>query len=177
MPTTTDSNREKVNNTGAVATEKTSASWKEKLAAVVGILVLLGFSWLVIYLVRRTGRAEELEWTRAVYIFGGVEAIAFAAAGFFFGKEVHRERAEKAENDADDAKEQADEARDQARDAEKHAIEAETKGRSLTMAIKSKKTALQSKAGPYGSLGKGKAVQVTQADFEELEVLASQLFP
>jgi hypothetical protein len=42
----------------------------------------------------------ELEWARLQYLFNGVEALAFAAAGFFFGREVNRGRAEAAEGRA-----------------------------------------------------------------------------
>jgi hypothetical protein len=45
-------------------------------------------------------KAPELEWNRSAYLFAGVEAIAYAAAGFLFGREVHRQRAEQAEQRA-----------------------------------------------------------------------------
>lgn len=45
--------------------------------------------------------SDEAQWTRVVYIFGSVEAIAFAAAGALFGVTVQRERVERAERKAD----------------------------------------------------------------------------
>lgn len=66
------------------------------LTNIIGFLVLLFFAVSVIYLARHIAETE-LQWGRLVYVFGGVEAIAFAATGYFFGKEVNRERADKAE--------------------------------------------------------------------------------
>lgn len=51
---------------------------------------------------------NEIFWARRHELFGGIEALAFAAAGFFFGREVHRARAESAEQRADsEAKQKA----------------------------------------------------------------------
>jgi hypothetical protein len=49
----------------------------------------------------------EVTWSRMIFLYGGLEAIAFGAAGYFFGKEVHRERAEEAEKKATKAEETA----------------------------------------------------------------------
>lgn len=163
------------NESTSTETGKNGSSLKDVLAPIAAIVALLAFAWFVNYMLGLT-KAQEAEWTRAVYLFTGVEAIAFAAAGFFFGREIHRERAERAEEDADEARDQANDARARGTDAEKRATEAETKGKALAAAIRSKTAGQRSKAGPYGALGGGEAVQVTQADFEELETLADQLF-
>ena len=44
---------------------------------------------------------QEGPWQRLVWVFSGFEAIVFAAVGWFFGREVNRERAEHAETEAD----------------------------------------------------------------------------
>ena len=108
-------------------------------------LILLLFFGLIIYLLAHIAMSE-LQWTRAVYLFGGVEAIAFAAAGFLFGKEVHRERADKAE-------ERADKAEVGATEAKERAVAAETKGKTLTAAITGKVKALENKTREYESFG------------------------
>jgi hypothetical protein len=57
-----------------------------------------------IFLVTNADTQDQTEWERWVYVFGAVQAIAFAAIGWVFGREVNRERAEKAEQRADEAK-------------------------------------------------------------------------
>ncbi len=60
----------------------------------VAILTLLLFSLFVLYMIRHL-TATEQAWTRSTYLFASVEAIAFAAVGWLFGREVHREQAHK----------------------------------------------------------------------------------
>ncbi len=62
-------------------------------------LILVAFAVLVIGMFQKLTAAEN-EWTRAIYLYTGVEAIVFAAAGFLFGREVNRQRAESAEKTA-----------------------------------------------------------------------------
>jgi len=72
---------------------------KGEIANAFGIVVLV--AWLLLVLALYTYRADtEILWSRSTFIFGSVEAIAFAAAGYFFGREVNRERAEKSEDKA-----------------------------------------------------------------------------
>jgi len=71
-------------------------------ATIIGVVTLAAFGASSYYLARHIG-AEQLQWDRLVYIFGGIEAVAFAAAGYFFGKEVNRARAESAEGKAEKA--------------------------------------------------------------------------
>lgn len=52
---------------------------------------------------------NEIEWGRNAYLYGGIEALAYAAAGFLFGREVNRQRAERAEENADKAQQLAQE--------------------------------------------------------------------
>jgi hypothetical protein len=116
-------------------------------------------------------------WTRAAYLLGGVEAIAFAAAGYFFGREVNRQRAESAEEQADQAGQQAEQARSAALEAEKRATEAETKGKSLKAAIAAEASAAP-EAGvvAFGPPGEGQ-VSATPGAITKLATLADQLFP
>ena len=113
---------------GSSETGKTSLADIAKFS--IAVACLIGFAWLVIYLLRMLN-APDIAWTRGVYLLSGVEAVAFAAAGFLFGREVNRERAENAEKRAADAA-------DKAAAESKKASEAETKGTYLATLIRSK---------------------------------------
>jgi hypothetical protein len=139
---------------------------KDSVAVIVAVLALAGLGVFVIFLTQRTDSPEPT-WGRYVYLFGAIEAIAFAAAGFLFGREVNRQRADKAEQRADNAEQRASTADKQA-----------TRGSDLAEAIRSKAASLAgAKAGAYGGLGAGSAAAATKADLEELADFATRLFP
>jgi hypothetical protein len=78
----------------------------------VAIIILWYFGTALKRMFGLTGPAvTETEWGRNVYLYGGLEALAFAAAGFLFGREVNRQRAERAERHADSAQRDANSAR------------------------------------------------------------------
>lgn len=155
-------------NVNSLAASKSRWTLKDTLAPFVAIAALLAFAWFVIYMLGLT-KVQEPEWTRTVYLFTGVEAIAFAAAGFLFGREVHRKQAKNAENRAFAAEKHAV-------DAQIRASEAETRGKAMAEAIKVKVKGYRSKVTPYSALGVDKAVEATQTDFNELVDLAKRLF-
>src|ERR1051325_3701224 len=105
-------------------------SFIQGIVPLVVAIVVLYFFWTQLKSMMSLAQANAAEplWSRSAYIYGGVEAIAFAAAGFLFGREVHRKRAEEAEKRADDNQQQADQAKTKA-------TEAETKGRSLAQLV------------------------------------------
>jgi hypothetical protein len=74
------------------------------LVAVSAVIVWLAFS---IYLLAQARSSSELQWTRIAWVFGSVEAVAFAAAGALFGTAVQRDRAEQAETRAQTAEQAA----------------------------------------------------------------------
>ena len=81
---------------------------KDGITYLIACLILFIFGVFVVYLVGMAGpKIEQVHWVRLTYLFSGVEAIAFAAAGFLFGKEVHRRQAENAEARASDAQHKA----------------------------------------------------------------------
>jgi hypothetical protein len=124
----------------------------------VAIAVLIAFCILIIFLLKHL-ELEQQKWDRAVYILTAVEAIAFAAAGFLFGREVHRASA--AENRAKKAEKKADE----------NATAAE-KGRSLARIVLAKQGATPQRQEEYKAfIGESKAV-VGSADLHELALLA-----
>jgi hypothetical protein len=72
----------------------------------IAVVFLIGFAVYVVYLARMTDLEDKI-WTRHTYLLGGIEAVAFAGAGFLFGREVHRGQAENAEKRADEAQKEA----------------------------------------------------------------------
>lgn len=76
--------------------------FKNALAGVVAIVALAALAVLLLVLYQDRGMSER-DWNRSTYLFAAVEAIAFAAVGWLFGKEVHREQAENAEQRAETA--------------------------------------------------------------------------
>jgi hypothetical protein len=168
--------------------------WITYVGLVVAVLALFSFGLLIMYMLTRTSDATELEWQRDVYLLSGVEAVAFAAAGFLFGKEVHRQQAEQATARADKAEEKAAEAQQNAQVANRTAIEVRTRARALTAAINAKAESYAQEAttrhvsppAPIESMAPiSEQVQqppaaqppLSQADLLELQRLAKELFP
>ncbi|ERR1035437_638417 len=104
------------------------ASWKSP-ALWVGIGVLGLFIGLVIWTI---GNRADTNWDRIVFVFGSVEAIAFAAAGAIFGTQVQRQQTQQAQQQANQEKVRADATQGQ---AQEHAVRA-AKGESLAAAVK-----------------------------------------
>ena len=95
---------------------------------IIAVAILIAYGFFIYYLLGKVG-GDEREWSRSIFLFSGVEAIVFAAAGFLFGREVNRKRAENAEEDrkrAEEAKEKAEikkeEAKEQARTERSNAL-------------------------------------------------------
>jgi hypothetical protein len=149
------------------STKDAAVSWLT-LPNIVACLIIVVYGVFLIYMLRMVSVPEEITWMRTTYLLNGFEAIAFAAAGYLFGKEVHRQQAENAETRADKAQDEASEAQETANDAL-------TKGYRLTEAIKAQAAA---QAGP---LLKAKSIggetEVAQGDFDYLTSLADELFP
>jgi len=138
-------------------------------ATILSLLALVGYAIFTIYLLRQTS-VSEVVWTRTAYVFNGVETIAFAAAGFLFGSEVHRKQAENAEQRAEVAGKQVNE-------AVRQASELGAKGSSLAAAIRSKEVGL--KGGLPGTQQSvvGGAHNLNYPTITELVAMADELFP
>lgn len=134
---------------------KARANWQSVVAYGVAIIALLGFALLIIDLLGRTG-ASDLEWTRAVFLLSGVEAVAFAGAGFLFGREVNRQRAESAEERGDAAEARASE-------AEVNAAQSEQKGRGLKAAVRAKAKGEADEERRFEAFGGQERAAVAQA--------------
>jgi hypothetical protein len=96
----------------------------------VAVALLIVFGVIVVYMLIAAD-SEAQTWERRVYIFSGVEAIVFTAVGWIFGREVHRQTAVKAEEDAKEAKAEVKEKNQEVKEL---AAEAE-KGRALKAAV------------------------------------------
>lgn len=79
---------------------------------VFAVIVSLAFAAFAAFLVVNADTTNQTEWERWVYVFGAAEAIAFAAVGWMFGKEVNRERAENAEATAKEATAEANQSKE-----------------------------------------------------------------
>ena len=109
--------------------------------------------------------ADETHWTRRAMLYGAIEAIAFTAVGWVFGREVNRQRAESAES-------KAKEAEGKALEEAKQASEARAKGHSLRVAIEEKRR-------PDGEIQGQAALRegASSQDLSELARIAERLFP
>ena len=108
--------------------------WRDSLAAVVAVCGLLVFLILVILMFAQRG-GSETAWDRLVYLLTGVEAVAFAGAGWVFGKEVHRGEVARAENQVKTEKQRADQAQEDARDANATAQAERLRGARIAQAV------------------------------------------
>jgi hypothetical protein len=86
---------------------KEDGGLKDIVAVVVACVALLGFGVFVLALLFLLD-LPEVRWARATLLLTGVEAVAFAGAGYLFGREVNRGRAENAEEHAESEAKRAD---------------------------------------------------------------------
>ena len=121
------------------------------LAAMAFALLYAGVA-VVTYLRADDQGMDETVWSRLIFVLHGLEAIAFTAVGWIFGREVHRTEAKHAKEEANDAKAQAAEMKDEAHQARQEsavarvderaqaerAATAETKGWRLAEAVRAK---------------------------------------
>ncbi|MEU4769131.1 hypothetical protein AB0H12_38395 [Actinosynnema sp. NPDC023794] len=85
-----------------MTSKKLNMSTQGLVAPIMGILILAGFGLFVLYMLGRLDLGETA-WARAIYLFSGVEAVAFSAAGYFFGTQVQRGKVEEAKKEAQTA--------------------------------------------------------------------------
>ena len=82
----------------------------KRVKMVLAAVILVGYIVFVVYMASAANDPNDLKWTRLVYIFGSAEAIVFGTVGWIFGREINRERAEKAEERATKASSDASKA-------------------------------------------------------------------
>ena len=113
-----------------------------KAQLIIASALLIGFGAVVVLML-----AWAETWEQRVYVFGAVEAIVFTAVGWVFGREVHRQSAETAKEDAAEAKQDA---KAKTEEVKGLAVEAE-KGRALALAVKNTVAAAPADGEPRDS--------------------------
>lgn len=139
--------------------------------AIIAVLILIGFAFLFYSMYVNAGTDQAQLWERRMALFGTVEALAFTAAGYLFGKEVHREQAAKAEQRADTKTAEAERAKTEAADAN-------AKGRDLRSLIEAKRRT-RAGGGPehLRPRGEPRGDAPPQGDLAEIADFAERLFP
>ncbi|WP_020145217.1 hypothetical protein [Terracoccus sp. 273MFTsu3.1] len=89
-------------------------------------------------------------WTRLTFVLHGVEAIAFTAIGWLFGREVHRGEAESAKKDKEQAQETVEQVREEKTAALLRERDAESRGRELAEGVRVANLA-RARTGPSGA--------------------------
>jgi hypothetical protein len=137
---------------------------------IIALLIIIGFGLFIFYMLS-IAKVNELEWSRTIYLFSGIEAIAFAATGFLFGKEVHRQEAKSAEIRAENAELGAIR-------ADKNSTFLESNAKALTEVIRIKKGKRISQDVKYESFSdSNEKFRDSKDDMDELLELAEKLFP
>ncbi len=100
-----------MNIDSTIQTKSTRPSKDESAREKVAARVTAGaFIWLALFIVglaillwiSGSGMADPM-WTRYIYLLTGVETVAFAALGWLFGREVHRQQVSDANQRAEDS--------------------------------------------------------------------------
>jgi hypothetical protein len=154
----------------ADAKENVTDALRNRVAVGVAILALVALAVMIWAL---WGKADdtnnETAWARWTFLLAGVEAIAFAGAGFLFGREVNRAAVQTAQS-------QAAEANENALQQAERAGSATAAGRTVRNAIEAKARVALGADGPADFLG-DEAAAVVPVDLRELIELARTTFP
>jgi hypothetical protein len=94
--------------------QESAGTLKDAVAPLLGVLILAAFAAFIVFMLSNLDLTDT-EWARATYLFAGVEAVAFAAAGYFFGTQVQRGKVEDAMSQAKSAEQVKDAAVETAR--------------------------------------------------------------
>jgi hypothetical protein len=127
--------------------------------AIFAIAIWLGFS---IFLVAKAG-TNDTEWARIAWVFGSIQAVAFAAAGALFGTSVQQQNVSNAQQQAMSAQKDADQQREDA-----------TKGRTLAMTLQAEANAPPA-GGTAGTRSFGAGAPAGGEGAEELRQRHAQL--
>ncbi len=174
---TTDSRAIALSGDPTPPTEPSEGDLKTSLTAIlsftqglvpllVAILVLWYFGTIIKRMFGLTDPAiGEVQWGRNAYLYAGVEALAYAAAGFLFGREVNRQRAEKAE-------EHADRAQRETNSAQRVAAQSVANGQALAEGVRE----LERTQGERRTMDEA-ASSPSQTNVRMLRGLADRFFP
>jgi hypothetical protein len=75
--------------TGQADVDSPRPLWLTIVLLALAVVILIAFVILAISLLHHATRDSQTTWERRVYIFSAVEAIAFTAVGWLFGREVN----------------------------------------------------------------------------------------
>ena len=156
-----------------------SRGWVDQLTSILSftqgliplLVAVIVLWWFGSVLKEMLGHARDgvtdIQWERYLNLYSGVEALAYAAAGFLFGREVNRQRADRAEEDAARSQQVANEAQDVA-------ATSTANGRALAAALRS--------SGSLGSFhpesgGPEATAVASQSKLAALRGMADELFP
>jgi len=142
--------------------DKTPLDLKDWVAPIVAVLLLIGLIIFYVILLQNLNAATEA-WQRLTYISGGIEAIAFAAAGYLFGKEVNRQQAQDATADKKQAQADAKTATDN--------------GNKLKTLILTKLEVHKARQSGIKSLTAPQTSQNIETELQDLADQANTLFP
>jgi cell shape-determining protein MreC len=141
-----------------------------------GTLVLVGFAILLIYVTKRASTKDQTLWDRLIYVYGSLEAMAFAVIGAVFGTTVQRQVTNQANKRADANGKQAQAERSRADQHQKDA----TNGRALAGVIKAEAGA-QLVPGTMAAMDVQTAARTAEdavaAHNQRLLAAARELFP
>ena len=96
------------------------------------LVILAGFAVAFVWLTKRVTTPKQTEWDRLIYLYGALEAMAFAVVGAIFGTTVQRQATDQANKRADD---HAKDAQGQRQRADQHQQDA-ANGQALAKLIK-----------------------------------------
>jgi len=128
-----------------------------------GVAVLVAYALFTWWLIRSSSASSE-DWARLTYLYQGVEAVVFAAAGAIFGTAVLRG--------------QVSDAKDGEREAKTSAAQAELDariGRALEAAVRAAASSGSEEAPPAWSGRIGSGAPSTSSGREEVESFAGFL--
>ena len=151
-----------------------TSRWKEP-AFWFGVGVIVAFAGLSLYLIWAAGSVEEIGWTRMLYVYGGLEAIVFAAAGYIFGREVHRERAEAAEGIAQDAVKRLRDANQEKLAAQQREAEISARAQALASVVRSERATTDAQSNGAGVMDGARSLNGTAVD--RIAAVTDDLFP
>ncbi len=149
----------------------TSKDARAVMAPVVTVCALIVLLVAILYLIGQTS-SSDLVWTRTVYALTPIVTIAFAAAGWLFGREVHRQEVVNAQAQAEQAQDERDQAQNE-RDEER------SRGILLASAVIGRSQATASVAEATGSASEraSRGSAATMTGLSDLSDLAARLYP